>query len=160
MSNEPVIRFYGTIKNGTRYYYKPQLHQQRMASLEGKEFSEILEERFVDTTPDQMGYYRAGIIRHACMESEDFGGWTENEIDEHFKDLFLAFTKSKIVKYRGKETTISVTVRESTGSSGKKRMSEFIEKVLGYLANMHNIYPLSPEDYFNGKYATQIKNKK
>lgn len=160
MSQEPTIHFYGTVKNGSRQYYKNPMHQQLLASLEGKEFEETLRERFVDTTPDQMGYYRAGIIRHACMESEDFGGWSEKEISEWFGSMFLIFAKNKVIKHKGQEQPTILVVKESTANIGKKRMSEFIEKVLHYLAEQHDIYPLSPEDYFNGKYATQIKNKK
>lgn len=155
MSQEPTIRFYGTVKNGLRQYYKQPMHQQLLASLEGKEFEETLQERFVDTTPDQMGYFRAGIIRHACMESEDFGGWSEQEIANHFAEKFLTFTKAKQILFKGKQTGIEIKVTESTANLGKKRMSEFIEKVLNYLAEEHEVFPLSPDDYMANKYATR-----
>lgn len=155
MSQEPTIRYYGTVKNGVRQYFKNNLHQRQLALLEGKEFEETLQERFVDTTPDQQGFYRAGIIRHACMESEDFGGWSEKEISEWFESMFLIFTKNKIIKRKGQEQPTVLVVKKSTANIGKKRMSEFIENVLHYLAEQHDIHPLSPDDYFAGKYQTK-----
>ena len=67
---EPRIKFYGKIKNGTKHYYKPSLHNARIQELEGQEFEEILEPVHVDVSQDQHGYYRGGIIRSACMKHE------------------------------------------------------------------------------------------
>lgn len=155
MSNEPQIKFLGSVVGGKRKYLKPIQHQKALDALEGKEFEEIICQRFEQVTIDQHGYYRSGIIRHACMESETFGGWSESDLDQHFKELFLTFAKSKTINYNGKEETIELKITESTANIGKKRMTKFIEDVLNYLASEHDIHPLSVSEYYAGKYNSK-----
>lgn len=160
MSIEPTIRFYGTIKNCHRSYYKPLLHNEALVALEGQEFEETLRPRFRETTVDQHAYYRAGIVKSCCMESEVFGGWTSEEVHDHFAEKFLSYQKIKEIHTPKGAVLVEITVRESTADLGVKRMKEFIDKVLNYLASDHDLHPLSPEDYVNAKYATQVKEKK
>lgn len=158
--SEPTIRFYGTVVNGKRTYFRPQLHQKALEKLEGKQFEEVIKQRFEDESPNQHAYYRGGIIKATCMETELFGGWSEVDIHDYFAKKFLTNIRPKVLKFPdGTETTIEVAHTESTGDLGKKRMSEFIDRVLIDLAE-NNIFPLTPEDYYYGKYSEQVKQQK
>lgn len=143
---EPRVKFFGRVKGGALHFYKPAMFQEFVSHLENKEFEVTLQERFYETTHDQHGYYRAGIIKHTCMQTEIFGGWLESEIHGFFTGLFLSYTKMMA----GKE----VKFIESTGTLGKKKMTEYIEKVINWLSQ-HEIYVLTPEEYYAGKYASR-----
>lgn len=150
MSN---IKFFGIVKNGIRCYYRPELHKQVLIPLEGKEFEEIIQERFIEPSQDQHAYYRGGIIAGTCMETELFQGWTAHDIHDLFGSLFLSYTK--VATISGKD--IEIVKTESTANLTKKKMAEFITNVIAWLAE-HNIYPLAPEEYVLAKYKSQIIN--
>lgn len=152
---QPQIIFKGRIVNGVRQYYRGLKHQKYLKSLEGKEFEEILTETDGDVTLDQHGYMRAGIIRKTCMQTDLFEGWTETEIYEYFADRHFYIPIIKTVNGVQKE----FKHRLSMASCGIKRASEFIEAVLKELAE-NGIYPLSPDEYYYGKYAKPKTNGK
>ncbi len=160
--SEPRVRFYGNVVNGVRQYNRPLQHQALLKHIEvhGGQFEESIMLRFEDETKEQHGYYRGGIIVATCMQTDLFDGWLKEDIHEHFAKLFLTTMKRK--ELHKKDGTIEVSEfphTESTGDLGKKRMSEFIDKVLNYLAE-YEIYPLTPQEYYYGKYKTQIDQEK
>ena len=159
MSSEPTIRFYGAVKNGVREYLRPLLHQEMLKKLEGKQFEEVIQQRFEDESPNQHAYYRGGIIKATCMEAEAFAGLSERDIHDIFANMFLTYVRPVVVRFNGEERTFEVSHTDSTGDLGKKRMSEFIDKVLNFLAEQ-SIFPLTPEEYFYGKYKEQVKQQK
>ncbi len=160
MGSEPTVRFYGKVVDGERKYYRPQQHRALIQSLEGKEFEEKLQAKFEDESDEQHGYYRGGIVRATCMQTELFGGWTEKAIHKHFASLFLKYVqRNELHKKDGTVEVVEDVVIESTGSLGKKRMSEFIDKVLHYLAEQE-IYPLTPQEYYYGRYENQVRQEK
>jgi len=144
-----AIKNFGKIIGGKIHFFKPHLYQTIIDKYEGKDIVVIVQERFEDTTTDQHGYYRAGIIRATCMETELFGGWTESDIHDFFAERFLSYTKQK--ELGGK--AVNVLKTESTADIGKKKMRKFIDDVLNFLAE-HDIFPLSPENYVMTKYRT------
>jgi hypothetical protein len=159
MSTEPKIRFYGTVVNGVRMYYRSQLHNSRLKQLEGKVFEETLEIKYEEKTDDQRGYYFGGIIRATCMETEAFEGWTFDEIRNELEGRYLSYATTKTIKkLDGQEITTEVKGRDSIADLSKKKMSEFINNVLNFLATLE-IYPLSPEEYLTGKYQSYVQTE-
>jgi len=145
---------YGKVVNGVKKYYDSKLQQGQLQSLEGKEFQEYIEEKVYKPTTDQHGYYRAGIIGE-CLQSESFGGWERDEIDDFFCDMFLCYNKVRVIRQKdGPEITKQVRIDVTTGDLSKKEMQEFIDKVIAYLNVEENIIVKSPQEYYNGKYRS------
>jgi hypothetical protein len=145
---------FGRVVNGVKKYYDTNLQQGQLALLEGKEFQEYIEEKLYKPTTDQHGYYRAGIIGE-CLESETYGGWSRDEIDDFFCDMFLCYNVVKTYRKKsGPEITKQVRIKVSTGDISKKEMQEFIDKVIDYLLIEDNIKIKSPEEYYYGKYQS------
>lgn len=147
-----VVKHFGRVKDGVLYYYKPSLLTLVMNNLEGKEFVITLEERFIDTTQDQHGYYRT-TNRWLIENTEQFGGWTEDNVHEFAVSLFL--THKKVIEYRG--ISQDVTIVESTADIGKRRMRDFIDKWIGWLLSEEIEVP-TPEEMVVGKYRSEKKN--
>ena len=78
-----VLKHYGKIIGGKRRYYNPDLHNESLKSLEGKEFEEVIKEKHKRVSQDAHGYYRGGVIGTA-MEFEMFNGWTKDDIHDFF----------------------------------------------------------------------------
>jgi hypothetical protein len=98
---------------------------------------------------------RAGIIRKTCVQSDLFEGWDEDDIYDWFVNKFFTVI---VLKTLGTGEQVEVRKEFSMKNCGRKRASEFIEKVLRFLAE-RGIYPLSPEEYFNGIYSSIDRNE-
>lgn len=142
---ESTINFYGTVVNGEMMHYRPILLKQHLHTMEGKEFRLTVTERETDNTKDQHGFYRYGIIRVTCMQTELFAGWRQDEIHDFFSDRFLTTETSKEIG--GK--MVVFRKKRSTSNLSKKQMAEFIQNVISFLAD-HGIHPLPPEEYHHG----------
>lgn len=147
-----TVRHFGRIKDGKKRYYKPTVHEEAMKALEGKEFMEILEERFVDTTTDQHGYYRA-TNRWLIENAEKFGGWSEDEVHHFAASLFL--THRKMIDYGGIPKELIIV--ESTADLGKKKMRIFIDQWTSWLALHESIVVPEPAEMVVGKYRSESK---
>lgn len=151
---KPLVRHHGNIENGIVYFYNLKLYEENVKQLEGKEIEVIIQEKHEEPTVDQHGYFRGGIVPTA-LESEKFGGWSEEEFVDFLKNKFLSRVILKEVG--GKKYTI---VRlESFTKISKKMMSEFIDKTLNFLAE-EGIDVLPPDNYKLNKYRTKkVKNE-
>lgn len=148
---EPQVKHKFTVKGGKRNYLKPTQQAAAMAAMEGKGvFYEVYEPEFEPTTTDQHGYYRGGIIRTVCMQTELFGGWKEDDIHEYFASEFLSNKRMK----RLNNWDIEITKVESTANLGKRKMAEFITKVIDWLAQTGIEVP-PPEDFILKKYSSK-----
>lgn len=138
------------IKHGGRYYLQPMKLHQRLMELEGKSGYDIIEEDFDPTTKDQFAYYYGGIIKAVCMQTEMFAGNEETEIDDHFRDLFLTYRK--MISINGKHR--EVVKQDHLSSLGKKKMAEYITKVIAWLGN-EGIECPEPNEFIIKKYTTK-----
>lgn len=156
---KPVYRHYGKVLNGKKVYYNPDLQAITVNELEGKEFEEITKVRTKKVSTDQHGYYRAGIVRE-CARYEIFGGWTEDEIDDHLCKMFLTFKRIKILKNDdGSIEQVDATKTLSTGDINLEEMREFIEKCIIYCAQK-GIVVQDSNEYYEGRYKTIYEDKK
>lgn len=147
MARKPEIRHYGVVRNRKKLYYKPELQLLQLEQLDGKEFEETIKERKQQISPSTHGYYRGGVIT-SCLVTEMFGGWTEDEVHDHFVNMFLTTIVEKVFP-DGRR--IEIPHVESTGDLSQQRMNAFIEDVVRYL-DANDIKILSPEEYNLSKY--------
>ncbi len=153
MATSVTLRHYGKVVNGVRIYYNKPLHQENINELEDQEFEEVIKLKHKKVSTDAHGYYRGGILG-TCMDYEMFGGWTKDEIHEHFSDLFLSYWKAeKTMDKEGFTVFKDVKKVTSTGSLNSKEMFEYCEKCIQWLADK-GIVIHPPEHYLLGKYKT------
>jgi len=149
-----TFRHFGLVKKGNLIYYNTDLLQQSIKDLEGKEFELVLKEKYKKASEDAFGYYFGGIIQEA-LKYEIFGGWTKEEVDDFFSDMFLSYTKTLCIKpTNGFEEFKTIRKVESKSNLSSKRMKEFTEKVIVWLAE-NGIIVQSSENYLLGKYKTE-----
>lgn len=148
---------------GIRHFGKAQGRQMRFTSYNRQKFEAALDEIerkggdfeleirpcSEPVTEDQHAYYRS-FVRNTLVGCEIFGGWEEDRIHRFFASQFLGYTYVEVVN--GRETAVRAV--ESTANIGKKRMAEFIEKVIAWCAH-EGIRIGSPEDYHSGKFKTR-----
>lgn len=137
----------------TLHFYKPKTFANCLSNHIERDVYVIIEDQVADKSISQLGFYNAGIIRDSCMNSEQFGGWEHFEIANFFEDMFL----TEII-YKDRDTltgkiTEEVKVRLRVSMLNEKSMSEFIEKVIRWLAN-EGIPVKDPELYVMNKYRT------
>jgi hypothetical protein len=79
-----------------------------------------------------------------ALKDETFGGWSKEELDAYLKSNFLQKTKLKVIN------NIPVELRYSPSKAiiTKEEMTEFLNKVITFLAQQGVIVPESHE-YIN-----------
>jgi len=145
-----TYQHFGKIVNGQKLYYNPKLLQQSLSDLEGKEFVEVLKEKYKKVSLDTHGYYRGGVVKE-CMGYEIFGGWDEDDLHAFFASEFLRETKVLPLSKDDAVHQAPITAIRSTASLSQREMNEFVEKVIRWLAN-EGIVIHTPEEYYLGNY--------
>lgn len=141
-------------ENGTPIFEDKEMYKAKMMSLEGKRSFAIFEEVPQKVTVNQHAYYRAGIIRRECLRSEDFGGWTEDDVH----DYLLGKLRGTEKILHGKDgEVVKVYKLPDFRRYSKKDMIEYIEEVIALLNTEHNIYPKPAEHYKYPKYYMDPK---
>lgn len=159
MSSEIVPKFFGKIINGVRHYNRPQQYLEWMKTLEGKEFEEVITERFIEASNDQHGYYRA-TVRWLCNETEMFAGWDEKALHKYIMDTFAGTTVThEIRKASGEVEKKDIVITPSVSSLSRKSMSKLIDSLLNWLGG-NEIYPPEPDQIVTKKFKTRITNEK
>jgi len=148
MSSDFIIRGFVDNNSNLVFYHKELFEAQKRKILQkDKEFEMILRPKEDEVSESQHGYYRAGICRWLVKNTEEFGGWLEEEVHQFFADMFLGVTRIFLHKEEHHEKRIVL----STGSLNKEEMSEFVMRVLAWLAG-HGITPPDPETINIKKY--------
>ena len=142
------IKHYGRVRAGKIVWDLPELHSQQLLSLEGKNIVAIYNERHEKPSMSQYGYYR-GALLVACYQSEMFSS-VDNKDDIHdlyFAPKFLKYVK--MVEIGGEKREVAVV--RSLSDLNKTEMTDFIEKVLGDMAENEIAAP-RPEEFYNKYY--------
>ncbi|MES3018208.1 MAG: hypothetical protein V4721_10535 [Bacteroidota bacterium] len=149
------LKHFGKIINGQRFYYNADLHKEALHKLEGQEFEETIKLKHKPVSHDAFGYYYGAVIGTA-LEFEMFGGWTKDEVDDFFSDMFLSYTKTLCLKQdSGDDDLYTVRKIESKGNGfSSKKMKEFTDKVIIWLAENNIVVPPS-EAWHLGRYKTE-----
>lgn len=151
MSNKPVLKHFGVIKNGVKKYYQPEIYRANILELEGQEFEEIIKKKHKQRSDDQAGFYRGGICR-VCVQYEMFAHMEVEDVHEFFANKFLSYNKHLQV---GDETFLLKKTISTTDLS-KEEMGLYIDKVIHWCAE-HGIEINDSEQYELGKYKTILK---
>jgi hypothetical protein len=143
--SKPTIRHYGRIVNGRKEYYNPTLYKQQMDSLEGQEFEEVIKKRFHKVSTDQHNFYRGAILGTIIQHDAFIYFDKPDDIHEDvIAPRFLGYIKTVTINNKTEE----IKHVKSTATLSKEEMSEFIDKVINWLAMEFGIVILSPEQYY------------
>ena len=138
-----AVKHKGKVTDGELYLNNVEYYKLCLQEFEGKEIEVIVKEKEKDPTLRQYGYYY-GVVLPTALRDETFGGWTKEELDAYFKNNFLQKTKLKILN------NVPVELRYSPSKAiiTKEEMTEFLNKVIIFLAQQGIIVPESHE-YIN-----------
>lgn len=140
-------RFYGKVKGGSLVFSMENIARWKellqMIEAGSGEFELEIKQREYRPTSSQFGYLYGGIYREA-LRSNKFASWTEDQMEHFFGDMFLA--ERITIELPGKPVEVKRVIR-STASLTRRELSEFIEKVIAWLAN-EGIVVSGPEDYY------------
>lgn len=150
---KPEIYHYGIVKKGKAIYYNPDLYLMQLQDLEDKEFILSIKEKKKDVSVSAHGYYWGGVIGSA-LTSEDFGGWTKEEVHAYYTKKFLTIIVEKVFPTG---EVIEVPVIRGTSDLSQIERSEYIDKVKADLYSEHGVEVLNPEQYNLSKYRRIVK---
>jgi hypothetical protein len=136
------------VENGKMIFEDKEMFKAKMMMLEGKRSYAIMEEVKQEVTPNQYAYYFAGIIRRECLNSEDFGGWTEDEVHSYLLGTLRGIEKT----IRKKDGLYKSRILPDFKKFGKRKMTAYVDEVIAYLQTEHNIHPKPAEHYKYNKY--------
>lgn len=142
-------------KDGKITFYQPKRFQQDVELREGKDGFLDLSEYSPEASSDQFGFYFA-TLRWYIDNSEYYGGNDLDTLDKHFTQKHLSI--KRVVYFDGVAEELSFV--ESKTSIGKKKMAEFITKVLAELAEESGLTSPSNEEMILGKYKSTTKDLK
>lgn len=91
----------------------------------------------------QLGYLYGVIFKLVCLNTEMFGGWEMDELEDFFVNRFLR--ENKIVSVQG-ENYNDVKVRRIS-KLNKREMTAFIQKIINWLA-AHEVTVPEPQDVY------------
>lgn len=142
------IRHYGRVEKGIKIYFNPDLYRDQLASLEGKDFCEVIKQKHKKPSNNQYGFYRGGILP-TCYQTEMFNHLDNKDSihEDYFAPKFLGF--SKMVEVGGKKYEFWKV--RSLADLTEKEMSEFITRVLAE-CDLNGIEIPSPEQYYSKYY--------
>lgn len=140
-------------KDGKITFYQPKRFQQEVESREGQDGFLDLSEYSPSASTDQFGFYFA-TLRWYIDNSEYYGGNEVDDLDKYLTHKYL--TIKRVVYFDGVAEEVVFT--ESKTTIGKKRMAEFITKVLAELAQESGLTSPSGEEIMLGKYKS-VKSK-
>ena len=138
-----AVKHKGKVTDGELYLNNVEYYKLCLKEFEGKEIEVAVKEKEKDPTLRQYGYYY-GVVLPTALKDETFGGWSKEELDAYLKSNFLQKTKLKVIN------NIPVELRYSPSKAiiTKEEMTEFLNKVITFLAQQGVIVPESHE-YIN-----------
>ena len=150
-------KHYFTVTDKKFVWEDTQMFDLKRSLLEGKRGYAIIEEVEERTTSSQLAYYFGGIIRQECMNSNCFAGWKEGEIHNH---LLIEVTGTMRQIHRPDGSTSLVEMPEDFDAimNSKKRMTEYISKVIAKLETEYQIYT-KPSEHYKKTNKFRIKEK-
>jgi len=152
MQKDPEILFTGEVKNQQCVFDKPLWWNENLKCLEGKRFDLTICEHKRTKSPPQLALYFGIIIKKYCMLNSQFAGWEWFEIDKYIRDNVASYPKT-FQWADGRQRTI--IVNDEISGYLVDQMNVFIEKVLQFLAEQHDIYIDDPVNFKLNKYLKQ-----
>jgi len=153
MSKDPQLWHYGTVIHDdwkTIEFYKPFWLRNEIGSKIGKRIRMLIEEVKIEKTPPQLALYFGVIIKVYCMANEQFGGWTEREIDDYFRQRLRWYEKTIVLKDGTHHIQPCV---DDIRLYSKDQMTKYLNDVLDLLAQDHEIFIEDPHLFKLNKYV-------
>ena len=145
-------------QDGKIYWDRPDFLRAKLHMLERRRGYAIITLAEEPVTPNQYAFYFGGIIRGECMHSNCFQNISEREIhDILFKEL-CSYTKEVIIQK--KDGSIDHRMEKFTEDFhhyGKRKMAEYLEKLIPYLEQEYGIIVKDPKDYKYNQYTVTRK---
>ena len=135
-----ILKHKGKVIDGQLHLNNVDYYTHCLKGLEGKDIEVTVQEKEKDPTLRQYGYY-FGVVLPNALEDETFGGWTKEELDAYLKSNFLQKSKMKIIN----NVPIELKYSPSKAQISKEEMTEFLRKVITFLAQQGVIVPESHE---------------
>jgi len=154
----PYKHFF-SVKGDKYVWDDPEMFALKKRMLEGKRGYAIIEEVEKESTSNQLAYYFGGIIRQECMNSNSFAGMKEKEIHNALL-LLVTGTMRTIYKRDGSTALVEMPEDFDAIMRSKKRMAEYIQKVIATLNVDFDIFPKPSEHYKTNKYRVEIQHFK
>lgn len=157
MSKEPQLWHTGIVKHNdfnSITFDKPLWLRNELGLMIGKKVRVLIEEIKIEKTPPQLALYFGVIIKMYCMKDEQFGGWTERDIDNYFRTEITGYTKTVITKDGLFNRMIPCV--DDIRLYSKEQMSKYIDTVLNLLADRHDITIDDPYLFKLNKYSQDI----
>ena len=148
-------KHYFKVVNGKFIFEDREMFDFVKHNLEGERGYAIIKPVEQDISPNQFAYYFGGIIRKECMSSNAFAGWKEGEIHNHLLKEVDGNTKP----VKGKDGIIRyIETVPDFSLYGKKKMAEYISKLIPHLQMEYDIHPKPSDHYKYNKFQlkTQI----
>jgi hypothetical protein len=147
-NQDPALIHRGIVKNGKFYPHRPDWYYQEMQSFEGKEIQFIFEEVKIDKTIPQLALYFGVVIKKYLMNHPDFAGWTWREIDSYIRENVASYPKT----FQRGTQAITIFVHDEIRDYSREQMRKFMDDVLNFLAQQHEIFIEDPYQYKLNKY--------
>lgn len=142
-------KHYFTVVNGKFVFEQKDMLEYIKRSFEGKRGFAIIKPVKEDVSPNQYAYYFGGIIRKECMVSESFAGLKEAQIHE----ILLREVEGDVKPIKNKVGVVKmVEVTPDFSSFSKRRMAEYIQKLIAHLQVEYDIHPKPAEHYKYNKF--------
>jgi len=129
--------------------------QTKKLLLEGKKGYAIIEEVRENISINQYAFYFGGIINGECMNSNCFAGLKDYEIHQILFREITSYTRT-VEDDRGYSRIEVVT--DDFHSYGRRKMSQYIDKLIPHLLSEYGIEVKDPKEYELNKFI--IRNKK
>lgn len=112
-----------------------------LSLFEGQAVEINIAKQTLKKTDNQYAYYWGVIIRKHMMDTEQFGGWTVNEIHNYLgSKIRLKTVEIKLPRHEGSEQYyVSHNIIQSTKAYSKAQFAEYIKEVLLFLVWEHGI---------------------
>lgn len=146
-----------TVRNGKYIWDDPDMFRAVRMQMEGRRGYAIIEEEKGQKTLNQLGYYFGGIIRHECMSSDVFAGYTDRQIHSILFGLLRSETKG--VKLPDGSVKL-VNVSEDFSKYKIDDMTAYLEELIPFLQTEFDIHPKPPSHYKENRFLISPNNTK
>lgn len=136
-------------KNGKISFYGLKRFQEEVNSREGTDGFLDLSDYDPAASKDQFGFYFA-TLNWYVDNSEYYAGNEVVDLDHYFCKKYLSI--QRVVYFNGEPS--ETTYVQSKTSLGKKKMADFITKVMAELAQESGLTSPSSEEAITGKYRS------
>jgi len=127
----PKFIHYGSVtSDGKIIYDYPSIYYKTVMELRGKRIKCIFEENIDRKTLSQLDYYVGIVIKKYCLEDEQFGGHSYDDIIDYFLDRVFGHEK----EYRIQGVTSIKRTYPTLSKLNVKEMSMLIEKTIMILS--------------------------